>query len=233
MINANGSAEHGRGGAQIKVITKSGTNDFHGSLYEYNRNREFAARNFFAATNPPFNRNEFGGSLGGPILLPKYNGRNRTFFFFSYEGLRERSPRVNSMTVPTAAQRAGDFSAVDTDAYRPSGRRYAFPNNQIPAARITDTSKALLDFYPLPNQTGGFNFQTALSNRPTLNNWSLRIDHSFNERNRIYGRYFSFTNGPYFSAGPGYGALRKRTVRLQGQERELLLHADRDANADQ
>ncbi|HUQ90799.1 MAG TPA: carboxypeptidase regulatory-like domain-containing protein [Bryobacteraceae bacterium] len=64
VINANSSAEHGRGGAQIKVITKSGTNSFHGSLYEYNRNREFAARNFFAATNPPFNRNEFGGSLG-------------------------------------------------------------------------------------------------------------------------------------------------------------------------
>jgi len=202
VINANGSAEHGRGGAQIKVITKSGTNNFHGSLYEYNRNREFAARNFFAAANPPFNRNEFGGSVGAPVLLPGFNGRNRTFFFFSYEGLRERSPRVNSMIVPTAAQRGGDFGAVTQQLIDPLAGGAPFPNNQIPAARITDTSKALLDFYPLPNQTGGFNFQTALSNKPSLNNWSLRIDHSFNERNRIYGRYFSFKNGPYFSAGP-------------------------------
>lgn len=203
VINVNASAEHGRGGAQIKVITKSGGNSFHGSLYEYNRNREFAARNFFAATNPPFNRNEFGGSIGGPVLLPKlYNGKNRTFFFFSYEGLRERSPRVNSLTVPTAAQRSGDFSALAQPIIDPLAGGTPFPNGRIPAGRITDMSKALLDFYPLPNQAGGFNFQTALSNKPTLNNWSLRIDHSFNDKNRIYGRYFSFTNGPYFSAGP-------------------------------
>ncbi|MBL8232124.1 MAG: TonB-dependent receptor [Bryobacterales bacterium] len=202
VINANGSADNGRGGAQIKVVTKSGTNQFHGSLYEYNRNREFAARNFFAATNPPFNRNEFGGSIGGPLMLPKYNGRNRTFFFFSYEGLRERSPRVNTMTVPTAAQREGDFSSLAAPIIDPLAGGTPFPNGRIPANRITETSKALLDFLPLPNRTGGFNFQTALSNKPTLNNWSLRIDHTLTDRDRIYGRYFSFTNGPYFSAGP-------------------------------
>ncbi|MSV29165.1 MAG: hypothetical protein EXQ52_10555 [Bryobacterales bacterium] len=202
VINANAGAEHGRGGAQIKVITKSGTNQFHGSLYEYNRNREFAARNYFAAANPAFNRNEFGGSLGGPVRLPRYNGRNRTFFFFSYEGLRERSPRVNTMTVPTAQQRSGDFSALALPIIDPLAGGTPFPGNQIPANRITDTSKALLDYFPLPNRAGGFNFQTALSNQPTLDNWSLRIDHTFTDKDRIYGRYFSFTNGPYFSAGP-------------------------------
>ena len=202
VINGNGSAEYGRGGAQIKLVTKSGTNQFHGSLYEYNRNREFAARNFFAVTNPPFNRNEFGGSIGGPVRLPNYDGRNRTFFFFSYEGLRERSPRINTMTVPTAAQRNGDFSAMTTPLRDPLAGSVPFAGNVIPANRITATSKALLDFYPLPNQSGGFNFQTALSNKPNLNNWSLRIDHTFSEKDRIYGRYFSFTNGPYFSAGP-------------------------------
>ncbi len=203
VINGNGSAEYGRGGAQIKVVTKSGTNQFHGSLYEYNRNREFAARNFFAATNPPFNRNEFGGSVGGPVLVPKlYNGRNRTFFFFSYEGLRERSPRVNTMTVPTAAQRGGDFSALATPIRDALAGGTPFPGNVIPANRLSDAAKALIDYYPLPNRTGGFNFQTALSNKPTLNNWSLRVDHALTDRDRIYGRYFSFTNGPYFSAGP-------------------------------
>ena len=202
VINGNGSAEYGRGGAQIKLVTKSGTNQFHGSLYEYNRNREFAARNFFAATNPAFNRNEFGGSAGGPVRLPKYNGRNRTFFFFSYEGLRERSPRINTLTVPTAEQRSGDFSALTATLRDPLAGGAPFAGNRIPANRIAETSKALLDYFPLPNRTGGFNFQTALSNKPALDNWSLRLDHTFSDKDRIFGRYFSFTNGPYFSAGP-------------------------------
>jgi hypothetical protein len=207
VINGNAPAENGRGGAQIKVVTKSGTNEFHGSLYEYNRNREFAARNFFALTKPPFNRNEFGGSLGGPILLPRYNGRNRTFFFFSYEGLRERSPRINTMAVPTERQRAGDFSGLPA-INDPMAGGTPFPNNRIPQNRLSPVARELAEFYPLPNLPGtgaagtGFNFITSLSNKPTINNWSLRIDHTVTGRDRIFGRYFSFTNGPYFSAGP-------------------------------
>lgn len=208
VVNVNAPAEFGRGGAQIRVITKSGTNQFHGSLFEYNRNREFAARNFFSPTNPPFNRNEFGGSLGGPVLLPKlYNGRNKTFFFASYEGLRERSPRTNQLAVPTVAQRNGDFTGLPAVRDPLSGA--PFPNNQIPTDRISSVSKNLLEYYPLPNIQGtgaagtGFNNVAVLSNQPQTDNWSARIDHSFSERDRIYGRYFSFANGPYLQAGPG------------------------------
>ena len=115
VINVNAPAEFGRGGAQIRVVTKSGTNEFHGSLFSYNRNKEFAARNFFSPTVPPYNRNEFGGSIGGPVLIPKlYNGRNKTFFFGAWEALRERSPRTNTLAVPTAAQRSGNFAGLRT-----------------------------------------------------------------------------------------------------------------------
>lgn len=208
VVGVNAPAEFGRGGAQIRVITKSGTNQLHGSLFEYNRNREFAARNFFAPTNPPFNRNEFGGSVGGPVVLPKvYNGLNKTFFFGSYEGLRERSPRTNQLAVPTAAQRAGDFSGLPAIRDPLSGT--AFPDNRIPANRISSVANSLMDFYPLPNQAGtgaagtGFNNVSVLSNQPTTNNWSARVDHHLSERDRIYVRYFSFANGPYLQAGPG------------------------------
>ena len=206
VINVNAPAEYGRGGAQIKVVTRSGTNSFHGSLYEYNRNKVFAAKNFFATTNPPFNRNEFGGAVGGPLVIPRlYDGHNRTFFFASYEGLRERSPQINTIAVPTVAQRNGDFTGLTQIVDPLTGQPFA--NNRIPGDRISSTTKALLAYYPLPNQAGtgaagtGFNYGTALSNKPVIDNYSIRIDHNFSDRDRIFGRYFSFTNGPYFSAG--------------------------------
>lgn len=212
VVNVNAPAEFGRGGAQIRVVTKSGTNRLHGSLFEYNRNREFAARNFFSPVNPPFNRNEFGGSIGGPVWIPRlYNGRNRTFFFVNYEGLRERSPRVNQLAVPTAAQRSGNFAGLPAVRDPLSGS--PFPNNQIPLERISPVSRRLLEYYPLPNAPGtgpagtGFNHTLSLSNQPTLDNWSARVDHNFSERDRIYGRFLSFTNGPYLQAGPGPAAF--------------------------
>ncbi len=207
VVNVNAPAEFGRGGAQVRVVTKSGTNGFHGSLFHYNRNREFAARNFFAPTRPPFNRNEFGGSIGGPVLLPKlYNGKNRTFFFFVFEGLRERSPRTNVLAVPTMAQRSGNFAGL-APIIDPLTQAQ-FPNNIIPTSRLSAAALELVKFYPEPNQPGtgaagtGFNYSTNLSNQPKLNNWSLRLDHSLNDRNRIFGRFLSFTNGPFFQAGP-------------------------------
>ncbi|HWB98795.1 MAG TPA: carboxypeptidase-like regulatory domain-containing protein, partial [Bryobacteraceae bacterium] len=207
VINVNAPAEFGRGGAQIRVVTKAGGNDFHGSLFAYNRNREFAARNFFAQTTPAYNRNEFGGSLGGPVLVPKlYNGRNRTFFFFVWESLRQRSPRTNTLAVPTAAQRNGDFSGLAPILDPFSGA--PFPGNRIPTNRLQSASQALVKYYPLPNLPGtgsagtGFNYSTNLSNQPELNNWSIRIDHTFSDKDRVFGRFLSFTNGPYLQAGP-------------------------------
>ncbi len=110
------SAEFGRSGSGIiNMIYKSGTNQFHGSVFEFLRNSDLDSNGFFANKNgvplPNFKRNQFGASLGGPVDIPKlYKGRNKTFFFFAYEGLRQGSATTLTTTVPTAAQRTGDFS---------------------------------------------------------------------------------------------------------------------------
>lgn len=97
-------------GAQVNVVTKSGTNQFHGSAYEYLRNNALDARNFFDPTVPPFKRNQFGATAGGPIAVPGiYNGHDKSFFFFAYEGLRERRSIFQRGRVPTLAERSGDF----------------------------------------------------------------------------------------------------------------------------
>src|ERR1700704_4973209 len=144
---------------------------------------------------------------GGPILIPKvYDGRNKTFFYFVWEGLRERSPRTNTLAVPTAAQREGNFARLP--AIRDPFTGLPFPNNQIPRDRLNPASQELVKFYPIPNLPGsgaagtGFNYSTNLSNQPELDNWSVRLDHNLSDRDRIFGRFISFTNGPYFQAGP-------------------------------
>src|SRR5690606_12930383 len=110
------SAEYGRsGGGVLTIATKSGTNDFHGSAFEFFRNSKMDANNWFSnASNTrlgKFQRNEFGASLGGPVILPKiYNGKNRTFFFAVWEGRRQRSASTRFFTLPTEQQMAGDFS---------------------------------------------------------------------------------------------------------------------------
>src|ERR1043165_6553301 len=98
-------------GAQVNVVTRSGTNSMHGSVYEYLRNDSLNTRNFFDPAVPPFKRNQFGATVGGPISLPGvYNGKDQTFFFVGYEGLRERRSLFENGLVPTMAERSGDFS---------------------------------------------------------------------------------------------------------------------------
>src|SRR5918999_534380 len=114
--NSTFSAEYGRNsGAIVNIATRSGTNEYHGELFEFLRNDALDARNFFDARKPPFKRNQFGFNIGGPIHLPRfgeggpvfsYNGTNRTFFFFSYEGLRQRQGLTLTSNVPTLTQRA-------------------------------------------------------------------------------------------------------------------------------
>ena len=116
------SAEFGRGnGAILNATIKSGTNALHGDLYEFIRNDHLDGRNFFDNSRPPYQQNQFGATLGGPIFVPHvYDGRNRSFFFVDYEGLRLRQGRSLVATVPTAAQRAGDFSS-QLDLGSPTG----------------------------------------------------------------------------------------------------------------
>src|SRR5215472_6610193 len=136
-------AEFGRGlGGTVIVNIKSGTNEFHGTLFEFLRNQDFDANPYFNSGRPkvPFQQNQFGGSLGGPVVLPKlYNGRNKTFFFGDYQGAHIHQGLTKVFTVPTAAMQAGNFSGIatiyDPESTAPSGTGYVrtpFPNNQIP-----------------------------------------------------------------------------------------------------
>ncbi len=151
------SAEYGRAIAQVNVSTKAGQNDFHGVAFSYVRNSFFDARNFFAPTNPPFKRNQFGGTFSGPIRIPKLiDGRNKLFFMFNYEGLRERRALTQTGTLPDARFRSGNFGFLNKAIRDPLSPGQNFPNATIPANRIHPTSqKVLNDFYPLPNQAGG------------------------------------------------------------------------------
>ncbi|MBV9032958.1 MAG: carboxypeptidase regulatory-like domain-containing protein [Acidobacteriaceae bacterium] len=175
--------EYGRfGGGVVNFTTKSGSNDLHGTAYEFLRNRELNANTFFnnlaGVQRGPFTQNQFGVNLGGPVYIPKlYDGRNKTFFFVNYEGFRLRQGQSFTQTVPTAAERTGDLSgyaaANNLTIYDPlttcgSGApgspactgnqkqydRLPFAGNQIPTNRINPTSLKLLGLFPLPNAPG-------------------------------------------------------------------------------
>ena len=151
------SAEYGRGIAQVNVSTKSGTNDFHGVGFSFVRNSFFDARNFFAPVNPPFKRNQFGGTISGPVRLPKiFDGRNKLFFMFNYEGLRERRALTQQGTLPDARFRSGNFGFLNRGIRDPQNPGQVFPGGIIPESRIHPTSRRVLnEFYPAPNQPGG------------------------------------------------------------------------------
>lgn len=212
------SAEYGRsGGGQINYTTKSGSNLFHGVAYEYLRNADVDARNFFDPLNiPPYKRNQFGASLGGPVK------KDKTFFFFNWESTRIRQSISKVGTVPTAAMHSGNFSALSVPIYDPSsinaaGQRTPFPNNIIPAADINSVGQAILNLYPLPNAPNNASSGLYASTEPltdNLNQYTGRVDHRFNDVDDLFGRYSFFDENRLntfdpFCAGshnlPGYG----------------------------
>jgi hypothetical protein len=208
--------EYGRfAGGVINLNTKSGTNNYHGSLYEFIRNKVLNANDFFqnAAGNPrpPFTQNQFGGNAGGPIF------KDKLFFFGSYEGFRLRKGSALTTTVPTQAERNGDFSASGFNIYDPvtsgAGTNPACtagpisttnPNpvicrtqftfngrpNVIDPTRIDQTAKALLSYFPLPNQPGELNnLVTSFSTGGNVDQYNGRIDYNLSSKQRIFGRY--------------------------------------------
>lgn len=201
------SAEYGRNaGGQVNVITRSGTNEWHGFAYDYLRNRDLDARNFFdGATKPEYIRNQFGGGAGGPIV------KNRTFFFVTYDALRERAGATQLATVPTAAERAGDLSGLNTQLMNPF-TQLPFPGNQIPANLIDPLSAKVLALYPLPNLPGTVGNYLA---QPIgqQNNWQFngRLDQILTDADQITLRYsYGHKNlyEPYAEKSnqvPGYG----------------------------
>ncbi|HEY3132187.1 MAG TPA: TonB-dependent receptor [Acidobacteriota bacterium] len=191
VTTSNYEAELGRaGGAVVNIALKSGTNNFHGSLFEFNRISATGARNFFASVKPVTVFNLFGGTIGGPIV------KDRTFFFFDYQGIRDRRGDDTIVTIPTMDFRGGNFSAASTTIYDPStgnpdgtGRK-PFPGNIIPENRISPIAKRILALIPPPNRAGfSSNFEKATVRKKDIDSFDTKIDHKFNDTNTLAFRY--------------------------------------------
>jgi hypothetical protein len=188
METSGYSAETGRfAGGVVNVVLKSGTNRLHGAMFEFLRNDKLNARNFFATTIPPYRRNQFGGMLSGPVVIPKlYSGRNRTFFMFSWESYRQAVGSSATIVVPTLAVKQGAFSGSIKD---PLNNNTAFPGNQIPQSRMSPAALAAQAFYPAPNYPGANNYYSAPL---TLTNWDnpvLKIDQILSSKDTLSFRY--------------------------------------------
>jgi hypothetical protein len=186
------SAEYGRsGGSVVNIITKSGTNHFHGSASDFLRNDAFNARNFFAQTVSPFKRNQFEVTFGGPIVA------NKTFFFLSYEGIRQRQGQTTQTTVPSSAERQGDFSALnpapvactDAGAICDPLTGLPFPGNKIPVSSFDPAAKLVENLWPLATNGGSlFVSQPVLPS--DANQFSTKIDQVLTSVDRFSARYF-------------------------------------------
>ncbi len=213
-------------GAQIILVTKSGTNQIHGSLYEFVRNSGLDARNYFDNPNlpiPELRKNQFGGSVGGPII------KDRLFYFFDYEGFRQRIGETFFGTVPTPLMRQGIFTEIPQPIYDPqtttpcatcaSGvSRQAYSGNVIPPSQINAAAKAFMNLYPAETSSGlvngqfvGNNFAGNDVDKITQNQWDLKIDYS-KGKDAIFGRYSQNTSGLLLATGtfgtgslPGFG----------------------------
>ena len=213
-------AEYGRGFGVINFTLRSGSDKFHGGLFEFLRNDKLDARPFFNAARPRVRFNEYGGSFGGPVLIPKlYNGTHKTFFNFNYTGLRNQ-PATNGtlISVPTAAFKQGDFSSFrdssgnlipifDPATTGPDGARRPFPGNIIPTNRFSSVAKNVLPLIPDPDYPNYFNnFLNRTANPVEDETWSLKGDHIFNTAHRISASFWS-TN----TSTPSYSPLGSTT----------------------
>ncbi|HYL83568.1 MAG TPA: carboxypeptidase regulatory-like domain-containing protein [Candidatus Angelobacter sp.] len=201
VLTSNYGAQYGRNGSgTVETVTKSGGKDFHGDLFEFVRNDNFNARNFFDTQRPGYKKNDFGYTLGGPLYIPGFYNKNKdkTFFFWSEEWRRERVPaQVFQQAVPSVAERGGDFSDLCTGAtlaapgecpVNPATGQF-FPNNTVP---VDPNAAAIVNaLIPQPNQGSGANsFFNASPVTPT--NWReelIRVDHNFSDRLRLFGRF--------------------------------------------
>jgi hypothetical protein len=194
------SAQYGgSAGANVNIQLKSGTNHFHGTLFEFIRNDAVDARNYFRQAPLPKNilkQNQFGATLGGPVI------KDRTFFFLSYEGIRSIQEFPSTANVLTPAERTGDFSSTPTPIINPfTGNPY--PNNQIP---VNPVSANIINTYmPLPNRTGGTNYSGESSGRLSVDQGIARLDHKFNDKNQLFVHYiYAMRNFPITDVNPNF-----------------------------
>jgi len=197
-------------GAQVNVVLKSGSNRFHGTMFEFFRNGALDARNFFAPqaeSAPQYQRNQFGFALSGPVI------KNRTFFFADYEGTRVREGITRVTNVPTLEERAGDFShSLFAPPINPFTQQ-PFPGNRIPDLFINPIGRAIAALFPEPNRSTPFqNFVSSPAQRDRNDQFDARIDHSIGNKSQLAARYsfadrdlFSPFSGPSFAAVPGFG----------------------------
>ncbi len=213
------SAEFGRfNGGVVNLSTRSGSNAFHGSVYEFFRNESLNARNYFAPVNqrkPEFRRNQYGAALGGPIV------KNHTFFFVDYQGTKQAIGTVRTSTVPTALEHQGNFTelygSTNPVLYDPAttvqnGSNFTrspfTPTNIVPVDRIDPAALAVLNHYPLPTKSGTSNNFTLVGNdQDHQNQFDARVDHKFSDRNQTFGRYSYFHDvdqpAPFLPDGSG------------------------------
>ncbi len=227
----NVDAAYGRsGGGTISIVTKGGTNQFHGSAYEYNQTSAMNATPFF--TNAAGGKktvaaqNSYGGTIGGPVWIPKvFNGRNKLFFFFGYEKWIDRAPNPGFFTVPTAAERTGDFSAIATKLYDPNSavvsgttinRTTLFPNNVIPQSRLNPVALNYLKLLPNANLGGNpdgtSNFFAGLTTLQNYSTYNYRSDYNISDRNKLSGSFHTSLwqqdSGQQFGLASGETAYR-------------------------
>ncbi|HZI88247.1 MAG TPA: hypothetical protein VFD48_15550, partial [Pyrinomonadaceae bacterium] len=197
-------------GAQVNVVLKSGSNELHGSLYEFHRNAALDARNYFAPGNEPapkYIRNQFGFSVGGPIR------KNRTFFFSDYEGTRAREGITRVTNVPTMEERSGNFSNSLQGIPRDPTTGQPFTDGVIPPFFIHPIGRAIAALYPLPNRSASFaNFVSSPTQRDDNDHFDARVDHFLSNASTLVFRYsfgdrrfFEPFAGPTLSLIPGYG----------------------------
>jgi hypothetical protein len=229
LTNAYDAAFGRNGGAQINVVLRSGANAVHGSAYEFFRNAALDARNFFAPADQPdprYQRNQFGGSLGAPVI------KNRTFLFADYEGRRVREGITRLSRVPTDLERRGDFSRsdprtppIDLFTQRP------FAGNVIPRERLHPIGAAIAGLYPLPNRADPLqNFVSSPLQRDRDDHFDARLDHSLNRSSEISARYsfvdrslFEPFSGPTFAAVPGFGTnIPRRAQNVMVSETHVI-----------
>ena len=224
VVESSYSTEQGlTSGAQVNIASRSGSNRFSGTAYEFLRNSALDARNFFDDPRrpiPPFRQNQFGGSLGGPVQ------RDRTFFFANYEGFRVRQSVTNTTLLPSEALRRGDFSGLNPVTGLPfptiinPETNQPFADNLIPAAKIDRLSRAILDRLPLPNQpnaaSGENNHINVGLRRVASDQFLLRLDHQLTAQHQFFGRFLLFNSAQLFPfvpngfaqnppAAPGFG----------------------------
>lgn len=192
VTTSNYEAELGRaGGAVTNVNFKSGTNEIHGSLFEFNKVSRLGARSFFASSKPVTTYNMFGGTIGGPIV------KNKTFYFADFQGVRDRRGDYFQYTIPTAAFRTGNLSAAAQPIYDPATgdasalNRLPFAGNIIPAARISPISAKVLSLIPAPNRGTGLsqNWEISTVRKKDTNGGDVKVDQQISDKDRLNVRY--------------------------------------------